>query len=290
MSSNAKTMSMVGAAVLLAFGAESALAQAKSTKRIPISKEAPGEVVRVDTVMRVDTLQITNTIFRTDTLTRTEIRVDTVLPPPKPIILPNGLYFGAAGGSSSPDGSIYIPTSMGYIGQLHLGWQNAKQALGGRISGTYTGLGRDSRFTGDREAKLWTMSTDLKANLPLGRVFGRTPKLAAYGIGGWTYTWYRDLPFRLDTQDNSPLVFALGDDGWNGRSGWDAGGGLSLYWGRSEIFIESRVMGFTTRDRFADVNINGRRFVDVNGNTVVDVNRGSRSARQIPLVFGFNWY
>jgi hypothetical protein len=286
MSLNAKSMSVVGAAIILAFGAELAVAQAKSTKRIPISKEAPGEVVRVDTVMRVDTLQITNTVFRTDTLTRTMVRVDTVTlrPPPLPIILPNGLYFGAAGGSSSPDGAIYIPNSMGYIGQLHIGWQNAKQALGGRISGTYTGLGRDSRFSGDRSAKIWTMSTDLKANLPLGRVFGRTPKLAAYGIGGWTYTWYRDLAFRLDTPDDTPVVFALGDDSWTGRNGWDAGGGLSLYWGRSEIFIESRVLGFKAKNRFIDLD---NRLVDVDR---VVLDRGSRQARQIPLVFGFNWY
>ena len=79
----------------------------------------------------------------------------------------------------------------------------------------------------------------------------------------------------------------MGDDSWNGRNGWDAGGGLSLYWGRSEIFIESRVMGFKAKNHFTDVLDLDNRLVDVNR---VVLDRGSRQARQIPLVFGFNWY
>jgi len=289
MSLNTTSMAMVGAVIILGFGAESARGQVRSTKRIPITKESPGEVVRVDTVMRVDTVQITNTIFRTDTLTRTMIRVDTVQlqPPVVPIRLPAGLYFGAAGGSSAPDGSIYIPNSVGYVGQMQLGWQNAKQAFGGRISGSYTGLGQDSRFSNNNNAQLWTLSTDLKLNLPLGHTFGKTPKLSAYGIGGWTYTWYKDMPFRVDTPDNAPLLFVAGQDSWTGRNGWDAGGGLSLMWGRSEIFVESRVLGFSAKQDFTRVvGINGAN-VDVA--TVQNFSTSSH-ARQIPLVFGFNWY
>jgi hypothetical protein len=273
MSLNIKSMSAAGAAVLLVFAATGALAQnpPRSTKRIPISKEAGGEVVRVDTVMRVDT--VTNTIYRTDTLTRTMTRIDTVVvaPPPVPIRLPNGFYAGIAAGTSSPDGSIYIPNSTGFLGQMQIGWQNAKQFLGGRISGTYTGLGQDSQFSLGNNAQLWTMSTDLKLNLPMGHIFGFTPRLNAYGIGGWTYTWFKDLPRRLDNVDlivnNNNIqtgAFLLGEDSWTGRNGWDVGGGLSLMWGRSEVFVESRVLGFNPSN--------------------------SPTARQIPVVFGFNWY
>jgi hypothetical protein len=274
MSLNIKSMSAAGAAVLLVFAATGALAQnpPRSTKRIPISKEAGGEVVRVDTLVRIDT--VTNTIYRTDTLTRTMTRIDTVVvaPPPVPIRLPAGFYAGLAAGTSSPDGSIFIPNSTGFLGQMHIGWQNAKQFLGGRISGTYTDLGQDSQFSQGVSAQLWTMSTDLKLNLPLGRVFGLTPRLNAYGIGGWTYTWFRNLPHRLDAVnintnndvDLNVAAFRLGEDSWTGRNGWDAGGGLSLMWGRSEVFVESRVLGFSISN--------------------------SPSARQVPVVFGFNWY
>jgi len=116
------------------------------------------------------------------------------------------------------------------------------------------------------------MSTDLKLNLPLGHVFGFTPRLNAYGIGGWTYTWFKDLPHRVDeltinntdVNINNASLFRLGEDSWTGRNGWDVGGGLSLMWGRSEVFVESRVLGFSPSN--------------------------SPSARQIPVVFGFNWY
>jgi len=265
------SMSVVGATIVLALSAGSASAQAKpkSQKRIPISKESGGEVApRVDTVTvyRTDTMTVTKTMYRTDTVVKTMVRVDSVMlqPPAIPIRMPAGFYFGLAGGSTAPTGSIQTPNSIGYLGQMHLGWQNAKQFLGGRISGTYSGLGQDTQFSFGDNAQLWTLSTDLKLNLPLGHTFGMTPKLALYGIGGWTYTWFRNLPHRLDTPDNAPSVFVLGDDSWTGRNGWDAGGGLSLLFGRSEVFVESRVLGFSMSS--------------------------SPSARQIPIVFGFNWY
>src|SRR5690348_9082566 len=80
MSLRITSTSVVGATMILAFGAAAALAQAKpkSTKRIPITKEAAGEVVR-DTVIRTDTLMVTNTVYRTDTLYRTVTRVDSVM-------------------------------------------------------------------------------------------------------------------------------------------------------------------------------------------------------------------
>ena len=258
---------MLGA-TLLAVAAATAtpsLAQSKpkSDKRIPISKEAGGEVARVDTVVRTDT--VTNTVYRTDTLMRTMVRVDTVQlqPPPVQIHLPAGFYAGGGFGASMPEGSLYTPNSMGYMGQLHLGWQNAKQVFGGRISGTYTGLGHDSFFSPTTHGRLWTLSTDAKLNLPLGRIFGLTPRLNAYGIGGWTYTWYRDMPYRLNTGDNLFIV-QNAIDSWTGKNGWDAGGGLSLMWNRNELFVESRVMGFTPTD--------------------------GRHAYQAPFVVGFNWY
>ena len=80
---------LLGATALVAFGASMAAAQSRptSTSRIPISKEAPGEVmVRVDTVtvFKTDTLRLTTERLRVDTLTRETIRIDTVIPPAPP--------------------------------------------------------------------------------------------------------------------------------------------------------------------------------------------------------------
>ena len=267
------SMSVVGAAIVLALSAARAPAQSrpnpKSQKRIPITKEAAGDVARIDTltVYRTDTMTVTNTVYHTDTLVKTIVRVDSVMlqPPVVPVRLPAGLYFGVAAGSTIPEGSNFTPNSVGYMGQMHLGWQNAKQWFGGRISGTYSGLGEDTQFSQGQNAQLWTLGTDLKINLPLGHVFGKTPRMAAYGIGGWTYSWFRDMPHRIDTPNiDNVNVYALGDSSWTGRSGWDAGGGLSLLFGRSEVFVESRVIGFAPHQ--------------------------SPQARQIPIILGFNWY
>lgn len=270
MSLRITSTSVVGATMILAFGASAALAQAKpkSTKRIPITKEAAGEVVR-DTIIRTDTLTVTNTVYRTDTLFRTVTRVDSVMvqPPPLPIHLPNGFYFGVASGMSIPDGSAFTPNGAGFFGQGQLGWQRAKGVIGGRISGSYTQFGQDSRFLVLQDfnhAKIWTVGTELKLQAPLGRVFGRTPRLNAYGVGGWTYSWHQNLPMRIDNADDSIPVYGIEGSGWHGNNGWNAGGGLSLLFGHSEVFVESRVMGFNPS--------------------------GFRNARQIPVMAGFNWY
>ena len=72
-----KTLS--GAAAMVAIGASLAAAQSgpTSTRRIPISKEAGGEVTtttpKTDTITlyKTDTLRLTNTITKVDTVTNT---------------------------------------------------------------------------------------------------------------------------------------------------------------------------------------------------------------------------
>ena len=82
-----KTLS--GAAAMVAFGASLAAAQSgpTSTRRIPISKEAGGEVTttpKTDTITlyKTDTLRLTNTVTKVDTVTNTVTntvtKVDTV--------------------------------------------------------------------------------------------------------------------------------------------------------------------------------------------------------------------
>ena len=51
---------------------------------------------------------------------------------------------------------------------------------------------------------------------------------------------------------------------WQHHSGWNAGGGASLSFGRTELFVESRVIAFSPSN--------------------------TPQARQIPIVFGMNMY
>jgi hypothetical protein len=281
-----------GAAALLSFGASLAVAQdttrTRSQRRIPISKEAPGEVVRVDTVtiyrtdtltmttLRVDTLRTTHTVYRTDTVTKyPQMRIR------------GGWYVGLAGGVSAPAGALFTPNSAGPSGQFQIGWQGAKQVLGGRLDVNYAHPGEDSRFSGlQGDAQAWSWSADLKLQAPwLTRMMGGFGRFALYGIGGYTGTSFRNLPMRVNnncnnlvngqvTTVNGQLVtvnngttcsningvttingvivsnngeipaFIAGTDSWHYESGWNAGGGASLTWSRTELFVESRVIGF----------------------------------------------
>jgi len=290
------------AAALVALGASLAVAQdttrTRSQRRIPISKEAPGEVVRVDTVtiyrtdtlttLRVDTLRQTHTVYRVGTVTKYPVRP-----------LYGGFYFGLAGGGSAPAGALFTPNSAGPSFQAQLGWQGAKQVLGGRFDINYTQPGEDSRFSGfQADPDIWNYNFDAKVQLPwFTHMMGSVGRFALYGIGGFSVVQYKNLPMRIDNPFNSDVaLFQVGNcdqvanvqaaqiqtvngqqivvsntslntgtcNGWHSHAGWNAGGGVSLSWLRTELFLESRVIGFTR------------------SNTPM--------ARQIPTVFGINVY
>jgi len=290
-----------GAAALLSLGASLAVAQdttrTRSQRRIPVSKEAPGEVVRVDTLMiyRTDTL----TQLRVDTVRRTVVRVDTVTKFPPPMRLVGGWYFGLAGGVSEPAGALFTPNSGGPSGQAQVGYQPAYSWWGGRLDVNYTHPGEDSRFSGfESDAQIWNTSLNLKLQAPwFSRIMGGFGHFALYGIGGFTWTAFRNLPMRIDNPFNSDVpLFLVGNcsnnnivttqqirtingnqlivnnlnndnsvcNGWHSRGGWNAGGGASLSWRRTELFIESRVIAFNPSN--------------------------APQARQIPTVFGINFY
>jgi len=293
-----------GAAALLSLGASLAAAQdttrARSTRRIPISKEAPGEVVRVDTVTvyRTDTLQMTTLRVDTLRLTHVEHRVDTVTKYPPHRALGNGFYLGLAGGGSAPAGALFTPNSAGPTFQGQLGWQGAKQVLGGRFDVSYMQPGEDSRFSQfQADPDIWNYNFDAKLQLPwLTHMMGAFGRFALYGIGGFSVVQYKNLPMRINNPVNSDVpLFAVGNcdqisnitatqiqtingnqvvvtnlnnggscDGWHSHGGWNAGGGASLTFGRTELFLETRVIGFERSS--------------------------APMARQIPTVFGINVY
>ena len=109
---NRNVLMFVAGAAIFALDAPAAAAQARptSTRRIPVTKESPGEVtVRVDTltVFKTDTLQMpgrTDTVVKTNTVTR----VDTVTVIPK-IITTASAFAGEPifGSPSVQMGTVY---------------------------------------------------------------------------------------------------------------------------------------------------------------------------------------
>ena len=274
------TKLLFGATAVLAFSATVAFAQdttgtrrATSTRRIPISKEASGEVTRVDTVTvyktdtlnmsRVDTVTVTNTVTRVDTVQAAPIM--------RPVRLPVGMWFGVGAGMNLPEGSLYVPNSPGSAYQAQLGWQG--HALGLRLDGSYSQLGEDSQYAPfQADPDIVNVNGDLKLALPFAHhLFGLSPRFSLYALGGGSYVTYKNLPMVVNAGFTTPTGgttltngVLVGDTPWQHKFGWNAGGGMSLGWNRTELFLESRVIQFNADN--------------------------APSARQIPIVLGINWY
>lgn len=292
------TMLVVGAVAFLAIGAATASGQdttrtsrdstarrttttrrarrattsTTSETRIPVTKEAPGEVVppRVDTVtvyhtdtvtvagpMRVDTMRTTVTQYDTT-------RIETL---PAYLIQRGGMYFGLGAGTSLPYGSIRNVNEPGWNAQAQIGWQPLHSWLGIRGDANYTMYAENDQYAslGGRPDVL-TGNLDLKVGIPLfQRLFGIIPSFSLYGIGGGSYIHANGL--RAMAEPGNPGFGPLNavQPGVINKFGWNAGGGVSWHWGATELFVESRVIGFSP---FANTD----------------------PAHHIPITLGFNWY
>jgi len=265
---------LLGAAAMVAFGASLVAAQGtgpKSTRRIPISKDQGGEVAKTDTitVYKTDTLRLTTQLpGRIDTIrtTNTVTRFDTVTIAPA-VRLPSGFYFGLGAGVMAPNGALFTPNSAGPSAQAQLGWQGAKNLLGLRADVNWAKPGEDSRFAAAQaDPDILNFSADAKLQLPFfNHLFGAQHRFALYGVGGYTHTMYKNLPMRADAlASDGSIVVIPGNGSWTHENGWNAGGGASLMWGRTELFIESRVLAFN--------------------------NDAIPQARQMPFMLGINFY
>ena len=281
-------------------------ARPHSTKRIPMKKEA-GEVApmpRVDTVTiyRTDTMSITriDTLTKTTTVVRTDTLVQTIT---RPIPAIGNFYGGIAGGVTVPAGGLRDINQTGGAGQLQVGWQPVHSVLGVRLDAMYSRFRTPTLFNNitvvnplnvgfntfeTRSPNLWNFNLSLKAAIPgMESAFGRAVTFQPYLIGGGGFVTYDHLNQRtnhgflivngqgvLQTEDGiilNNVVVSDFDNGWHTDWGWNAGGGLAWRFANKELFVESRVMGFTRRnDIFPNISWS--------------------SARQVPIVVGMNFY
>lgn len=284
-------MFLAGAAIF-ALDASAASAQAKtkptSQKRIPITKESPGEVAtpRVDTVSvtvyktdtlrmtRTDTLRLTNTVTRTDTV------IQSIQIPPHFI---GGMYFGVGAGAGLPYGAIRTVNEPGPVGQIQVGWQGLNNVFGLRADGNLTRYAHNADYAvlGDRPM-MFNLNADLRMNLPIfTHTLGSSVIVSPYLLGGGSYMRYNNLRMKLDTEDGTVAVGGFGpqhaviaghdnsgsvtstDDSYHNDLGWNVGGGLGFHAGRKEIFVEMRGVRFHHGGQFT-------------------------SSWHVPLIFGVN--
>ncbi len=244
-----------------------------SQTRIRVSKSGTsgGEVTtRVDTVTvtRVDTVTVNNTTTRVDTVTVTRVDTVSIAPPPRLVRYPTGLYFGVGGGASEPAGSMFTPNGAGITGQAQLGIKSFNFPIGIRGDVNYLRPGQDSRYSGyASDGSLWNFNGDLTLDLPiLTHMFGLSPRFNIYALGGASYSRWRQV-FIASNRSLAGIgpVNATWSNDWQSHWGWNAGGGGSLSFGRTEIFVESRLISFTP-------------------------DNATESARQIPFVVGVNLF
>lgn len=281
-------MFLAGAAIFT-LGTSAASAQAKtkpptSQKRIPITKESPGEVAtpRVDTVTvtryttdtlrlpgHTDTLRLTNTVVRTDTVIQSIPMVARHI---------GGMYFGMGAGVAAPYGAIRTVNEPGPLGQVQVGWQGLNSAIGLRADAGLTRYAHnaDYAFLGDRPM-MFNANGDLRLNLPIfTHTLGSSVIFTPYVIGGGSYVRYNNLRAKVADEvvpgtitqrvriaNGTDAGSTTSDDVYHNNFGWNAGGGLAFHAGRKEMFVEARGVHFNTGDQF-------------------------HAAWQVPIVFGIN--
>jgi len=280
MKKSSVTKLVVGAAAFLAVGAAAASAQAKpkptptSTTRIPVTKEAPGEVVKVDTVtlyktdtlriagpMHTDTVRTTNTVTRYDTTT-----IETL---PAYLLARGGMYFGLGGGVNFPRAAFRTINQPGASVQAQVGWQPVKSMLGLRGDLNYSIFGEDATFAdlGGRPDVI-TGNADAKLQFPmLGHLFGTIPRFTLYGIGGASFAHYKNVRNNMEpgnpgttTRNGRTITVETGN-----KLGWNAGAGVTWHWGATELFVETRLISIVA-------------------------NPNSDAGHHLPFIVGFNWY
>ena len=294
---NRNALLLVAGAAFFALDASAASAQdsttskprTRSERRIPVSKESHGEVAtpRVDTVtvFRTDTLRMAPRVD-TVTVTNTVTRVDTVVQTVPVITHPvSGFYFGAAGGTNFPASGLNTVNTAGGTAQLQVGYRKLQQYWGVQLDGQYTQYGRANglAFLGGRP-DLWNINLDGRVDVPwVNRLFGNNTWFTPYIIGGASWVDFNNLRQKLDneiTASDGTEINAVVSDGGS-HWGWNAGGGLAWHMGRTEMYIESRVVSF---NRGSNDNI----LATVNG--VAVVGQGFKRANQVPIMFGLNFF
>lgn len=259
---NRNALLLVAGAAFFALDATAAMAQQPtSTRRIPITKEAPGEVTttRVDTVTvyRTDTLTLQG---RVDTVMNTVTRVDTVTQTitmmPRKV---GGLYLGLGAGPALPFGAIRTVNQPGAMGQINLGYQPLRSVLGLRADVAFTQYAHSADYAilGPRP-KVWNANLDARLNLPFFQhTLGSSIMLTPYLIGGGSYLRYEDLRMKLNSDQGvtggfgpqNAVIVGSNDSQFNSGSwgdswGWNAGGGLAFHSGKKEVFVEARAVSF----------------------------------------------
>ena len=214
-----------------------------SERRIPISKESPGEVVTV----RVDTIYVT----RHDTVTNTILRIDTVtVTPPAPLVVPTikgPFYWAIFGGTTWPWGNIDRVYTNGWNVGGAIGLESQDSPFGFRLDGAVAQLGKEQGnwnpvYQGSGTSLMTHLAADLKAKALMFRGW------SFYGVAGLNLNSYKRIALASKGTtiggDCNFLVrgecYSNANTSWKTKFGFNGGVGVDFHIGSQDMFLEGR--------------------------------------------------
>jgi len=182
----------------------------------------------------------------------------------------NGFYIGLGAGAGIPTEAIREAYDPGLAVQVPIGWDAPTGPLGIRANlgytrldprktfrstGSTTGIGfgsSGSAFVANNNAQIWSALADLKLRFPFnGRYEGATTGLYAVAGGGVNYFHDYNTTFALTNPEFNNGSTVTSTKSSLTRGALNAGGGLSLGFGMTEVFLESRYVTTFTEGRRA---------------------------------------
>jgi opacity protein-like surface antigen len=155
--------------------------------------------------------------------------------------LARGFYFGLAGGASMPQRAVRNGYTGGWNATVPFGWDASDSRFGLRtdfsvdhMNGTLVNDQLNVTRAASGDITVWSLNADLKvrAHAP-----GTPSRTSVYALGG--FGAHRVVDGVYGTfGPNAGENLAFNDAKTN--FGWNVGAGLSVKWGSTEMFVESR--------------------------------------------------
>ena len=155
--------------------------------------------------------------------------------------LARGFYLGIAGGASMPQRDIRNGYTGGWNTMVPFGWDSDNSPLGFRtdfsvdhLNGTQVHNASEVTTGASGDITVWSLNADLKLRAHAPGAPSRTNVYALGGIGA-----HRVVNGVYGTTGpNAGQTLSFNDAKTN--FGWNVGAGVSMAWGPTELFVESR--------------------------------------------------
>jgi opacity protein-like surface antigen len=188
-------------------------------------------------------------------------------------MLARGMYVGIAGGASAPQRALRNGYTGGWNTTIPVGWDASDSPLGFRadlgvdhLNGTRIEDQYAVTTAASGDITIWSLNTDLKLRAHAPGTPSRTNVYVLGGVGMHRVT--QGVYGTAGANAGQNLSFENAKTSF----GWNAGAGVSMLWGSTELFVESR-------------------FIQVKSDLAYHMNGGVGTYTSFtPIVVGLQWF